>query len=310
MLARARSTALALLAAVAIGACGDGGESSPGETTAVATTSHVGDLVRNVGGERLSVRQLLGASADPHGYEPRPSDARAVAEAEIVFRSGGELDEWLSDLIDNAGGDARVVELLESVETRTEKPGGEPDPHWWQDPRNAEMAVVAIRDALVEADPGGRDVYARNATGYLQRIRRLDRSIAACLRKVPVRQRKLVTTHDALGYYARRYGIDVVGALIPALSTQAQPSAGETARLVRQIEREDVRAIFPERALDPRLERAVARETGAEVGDALWADTLGPKGSGGATYLEAMASNTGSIVEGLSGGGVSCLPRG
>ncbi len=133
--------------------------------------------------------------------------------------------------------------------------------------------------------------------------------MARCIESVPASQRRLVTTHDALGYYADRYGIEVVGALIPSLSTEAQPSAGDTAELVEQIRDEGVNAVFPESSLSPKLERAVSREAGAEVGARLWADTLGPKGSDGATYIGSVASNTEALVAGFSGGRRSCRPR-
>jgi len=301
---------LSLVAAVfvmAFAGCGDGG-SGAGDTalSAVATTTQVGDFVRQVGGERVEVEQILEPNADPHDYEPRPSDAVALGDAELVFRSGGELDEWLGELIDSAGGDAQPLQLSDAVRL-TEREGAV-DPHWWQDPRNAVLAVNAIRDALAEADPAGRGTYRRNAAGYVRRLRRLDSQVAGCIERVPPRQRKLVTTHDALGYYADRYGLEVVGAIVPSLSSQAQPSSKDTAELVDQVERLGVRAIFPESSLNPKLERAVARETGAEVGDALWADTLGPEGSGGATYIDSIQANTGSIVRGLTAGEADCPP--
>ena len=159
-------------------------------------------------------------------------------------------------------------------------------------------------------DPAGRATYRRNAARYMRRLRALDRSIAACIDEIPPARRKLVTSHDALGYYARRYGLQVIGALIPSLSTNAQSSARDIERLVSQIERERVEAVFPESSLTPKLERAVSRETGARVGKALWADSLGPKGSSGATYLGSLKANTAALVSGLSGGRVSCTPRG
>jgi ABC-type Zn uptake system ZnuABC Zn-binding protein ZnuA len=295
--------ALVATAAVVVAGCGDDASSSNAEVTAVATTTQVGDLVRQVGGDRVDVRQILQANSDPHGYEPRPSDAASVAEADVVLRSGGDLDEWLGDLIENAGGDAPVVELSESVEAVAD------DPHWWQDPRNAVRAVSAIERALAKVDPSGRARYRRNARAYARQLRRLDRGVAACIERIPPRQRRLVTTHDALGYFADRYGIEVVGAVLPSLSTAAQPSAGDTERLVDQIVRQNVEAIFPESSVDPKLERAIARETGAEVGRPLWADTLGPEGSGGETYVESIQSNTATLVDGLTGGSVRCRPR-
>ena len=301
-----RSSA-ALAVAVSLGTLviGCGGDDPAGGSRLgiIATTTQVGDLARNVAGRRGEVRQLLHAGSDPHDYEPRPSDARAVAEADVVLRSGGEVDEWLGDLIESAGGDAAVVSLIDGVRKRGE------DPHWWQDPRNAARAVAAIRRALSKADPAGREAYERNAAAYTRRLGRLDRSVANCIASLPPARRRLVTTHDALGYFAARYDIEVVGALIPSRSTEAQPSAGDTARLVEQIRDEGVSAVFPENSLNPKLERAVSREAGVDVGGRLWADALGPEGSDGATYIGSIASNTAALVKGLSGGRVSCRPR-
>jgi ABC-type Zn uptake system ZnuABC Zn-binding protein ZnuA len=314
-----------LIAALAAGCGSDSmsGGTADAELTAVATTTQLGDMVSEVGGERVAVEQILEPNADPHDYEPRPSDAQALADAGVVFKSGGDLDEWLDELVESAGGEAEVVEALEAVRTiegeghghEAEEHAGEDhadedDPHWWQDPRNAARVVEAIRDTLVEADPEGREAYESNASGYIDRLDRLDRAVASCIEQIPPGQRQLVTTHDALGYYADRYGLEVVGAVIPSLSTQAQPSAGDTADLVDQIERLDVEAIFPESSLSPDVERAIAREAGAEVGGALWADTLGPEDSSGATYVESIEANTATIVEGLSGGEASCSPSG
>jgi len=331
--ARRISTPALLIGVTALVAGGCGEDSSPstgdGRMAAVATTTQVADFVREVGGDRVDVDQILQPNSDPHGYEPRPSDVAAIAGADVIVQSGGELDEWLGDVIASSGNDSPTVELIQAVERidgdghageqhregaphageREHDHGEDADPHWWQDPRNAIAAVAAIRGALVGADPDGRAVYDANARAYAKRLRRLDRNVAACIDEIPPAQRKLVTTHDALTYYADRYGIEVVGALIPSRSTAAQPSAGDTEDLVDQIESEGVRAIFPESSIDPKLERAVARETGAAVGGALWADTLGPEGSGGATYVESIQSNTAALVDGLTGGERQCRPR-
>lgn len=301
MLSRAGLLALSCVVLAAAGCGGEpGGGAAGGRLTAVATTTQLGDMAGEVGGERVAVEQILEPNADPHDYEPRPSDAEALREAAVVFKSGGDLDASFDELIASAAGDAEVIEASDAVRTLGD------DPHWWQDPRNAVQAVETIRDALIEADPDGRATYESNAAAYLDRLERLDRSVADCIERIPEDQRKLVTTHDALGYYADRYGLEVVGALIPSLSTQAQPSARETEDLIDQIERLDVKAIFAESSVNPKLEQAVARETGAEVGGALWADTLGPAGSSGATYVGSIESNTTTIVEGLTGGRASC----
>ena len=299
--------AAALIAVVAVG-CGESGGSTAGKPRVVATTTQVADLTRAVTGHRAEVSALLRANADPHEYEPRPSDARALAGAALVIRSGGELDDWLAGLVESAGGDAEQLTLIDSVR-RLPGDGGEPDPHWWQDVRNAEQAVNAIRDALIVTDPDGRAGYVSNSQRYVLRLRRLDSAIRTCIDRVPRARRKLVTSHDSLGYYTRAYGIETVGAVIPSRSSQAQASAGDSARLVKTIRRERVAAIFPESSLSPKLERAISREAGARVGRPLWADTLGPRGSGGATYIESMASNTAALVEGLSGGRLRCRPQ-
>ena len=272
-----------------------------------ATTPQVADLARNVGGDRVDVRTIVPASADPHDYEPRPSDVAAIADAGVVLRSGGDLDEWLGELTDNAGGDAQTASLIDSVETIDGE--GETDPHWWQDPRNAARAVRTIERQLEEADPEGRERYRQNADRYAARLRALDAGIARCVGRVPAAKRKIVTTHDALGYFADRYGIEVVGAVIPSLSTQAQASAGDVQRLVEQIRAEGVEAIFPESAVSAKLEEAIARESGAAIGDSLYADSLGPEGTEAATYLGATAANARALVEGMSGGRVACRLR-
>jgi zinc/manganese transport system substrate-binding protein len=280
-------------------ACGDDSGAGSGRTV-VATTTQVADLVREVGGGQISVDGMLRPGGDPHEYEPRPSDVAAVARADVVFRSGGEVDGWLGDVIDDAGGDAQVVSLIDSVDRMDD------DPHWWQDPRNAERAVETIRARLTRLDPGGRTVYRRNAARLERRLRTLDARIAACVDRVPAAKRRIVTTHDALGYFARRYGIEVVGAVIPSLSTQAQASAGDVQRLVDQIRREHVQAVFPENSVNPDIERAIAREAGASIGGKLYADSLGPKGSAGETYVGALSADAAALVDGMSGGRVSC----
>ena len=207
------------------------------------------------------------------------------------------------------GADAPTLTLIDHVHTIE---GGhddhevEVDPHWWQDPRNAIRAVAAIRTALGKADPAGRAAYDRNAAAYTARLESLDRAVAACIDRIPPAQRKLVTTHDALGYYADRYGLRIIGAVIPSLSTQAQASAGEVSALVDTIRHEHVNAIFAESSVNPKIERAIAAESGATVGTALWADSLGPDGADGDTYLKSIAANTRAIVGGLTAGRVDC----
>lgn len=295
--------ALCVAVALAVAGCGDSARS--GEVTVSATTTQVADIVRNVAGDRAEVDGILAPNSDPHEYEPRPSDAVAIAEADAVFRSGGDLDAWLDQIVESSGNDAAVVALIDSAATIDDREA-EADPHWWQDPRNAITAVESIRDELTSVDPGGAEAYRRNASRYVDSLRELDREIAACIELVPAADRKLVTSHDSLGYFAERYGLEVIGAAIPASTTQAQASAGETADLIELIRSENVRAIFPEAGISEKLEEAIAAQTGATVGGALWADALGPDDSSGATYQDALAANAETIVEGLTGGEQRC----
>jgi ABC-type Zn uptake system ZnuABC Zn-binding protein ZnuA len=325
----ARLLVIAAAAALAFvaGACGedDAGSARDSGVRVVATTTQAADLVRNVAGDRAEVTELLTADVDPHDYELRPRDVEALTDADLVVRSGGDLDAWLDDAIEQSGAQAAVVTLMDFVpavqrgheqEREDASPGDGPagedvDPHWWQNPRNAVAAVREIERALAAADPAGAQAYRARKARYQAKLEALDRAVADCWRRVPARQRKLVTTHDALGYYAERYGLEVVGTVIPSLSTQGQPSAGELADLVATIRREGVEVVFAESAVDSKVERAIAAEAGAAIGRALWADTLGPEGSGGATYLESIAANTRAMVEGVTGGAVTCtLPSG
>jgi ABC-type Zn uptake system ZnuABC Zn-binding protein ZnuA len=286
------AVALALL-----GCAHDSGDGA--RASVVATTPQVADFARQVGGDRVEVTQILPANADPHEYEPRPSDAEALANADLIVRSGGDVDGWLDQLVESSGSDAPVLDLIDHVRTR-EGADGDVDPHWWHDPRNAELAVGALRDELISVDPESRSAYRRNAAAYERDLDGLDRAIASCIRAVPADERKLVTSHDSLGYYAARYGIDVIGATIPSLSTQAEPSAGDTAELVDLIRSSGVSTIFPEAGVSRELEEAIATQADARVGGQLWADTLGPADSDGATYVEAELSNTVELVSGFT----------
>jgi ABC-type Zn uptake system ZnuABC Zn-binding protein ZnuA len=299
--------ASAALLVVLLGAgCGSTGTADDGRPVVVATTTQIADFTRAVAGDEVHVVQLLKPNTDPHDYEPRPGDVQDAADARLVFANGDGLDHWIGDVVESSGGDAPVVDLGASVPDRIAGEEAATDPHWWHDTRNAIAAVEEIRDRLAESDPAHARTYRRNASAYLAQLSALDSGIARCMESVPAGDRKLVTNHDALGYFTRRYGVQVVGAVIPSQSTQAQPNARDVSDLVQLIEDEDVKAIFPESSLSAKLADAIARQTGITAQYELYGDTLGPKDSAGATDLGMMQATADALARGFTGGKRGC----
>ena len=306
-LAAAATAAATLLLAGCSGSSGD----DEGKLDVVATTTQTADFAREVGGPAVDVHQILRPNTDPHAYEPRPSDVVAAAEADLVLANGDELDAWIDQVVSDGGGDAPVVDLGAVVPDRLpgEASGAEAsryDPHWWHDPRNAEAAVRVIERRFAAADPPRRRLFERRAGAYLTRLRALDAGIGRCMSSVPAARRKLVTDHDAFAYFAHRFGIDVVGAVIPSQTTEAQPSAKDLSALAGLIEREGVDAIFPESSLSSKVAAAIAEQTDANSDYTLYGDTLGPDGSSGATYLTMEAANADAMTRGFTGGRRGC----
>ncbi|MDA0183671.1 metal ABC transporter substrate-binding protein [Solirubrobacter phytolaccae] len=294
----------------------------------VATTTQLGDIVRQVAGDGAEVHQVLQANTDPHEYEPRPDDVKAVAGAKVVFESGNEIDHWMEEMVEQAGGAPTEIAIApdhtpqkvegEHHEEGEEEEGGDEhgheesefDPHWWHDPRNVEAAIPVIEAKLAKAAPANAALYKTNAAAYLKKVQTLDQGIETCMLTVPPADRKLVTSHDAFGYFTARYGIKVVGAAIPSQSTEAQPSAGEIAKLADVIRREGVKAIFPESSINPQLAETLARQTGAKADYVLYGDSLGAEGTPGATYLGMEAANADAMVKGFTGGERGCTIAG
>jgi zinc/manganese transport system substrate-binding protein len=308
---RARGLALAgaVGAVLLVAGCGGSGSDS-GKVAVVATTTQIGDFAREVGGDKVDVTQILAPNTDPHDYEPRPDDVTNTADAKIVFENGDNLDAWMGKVVDDSGSDAKVVDLGASAPVKLpgESSGPEAsqyDPHWWHDPRNAEAAVREIATQLSAIDPADKATFEANAAAYEGKLKILDTGISRCFAPVPVAERKLVTDHDAFGYFANRYRIQVVGAVIPSQTTQAQPNAQDLSDLTNVVRSEHVKAIFPESSLSPKLAETIASQTGAEVGQELYGDTLGPEGSRGDTYLKMEAANAEAMFQAFSQGTTS-----
>jgi ABC-type Zn uptake system ZnuABC Zn-binding protein ZnuA/ABC-type Mn2+/Zn2+ transport system permease subunit len=309
-----RTRGLALAGAVGavllIAGCGGSGSDS-GKVSVVATTTQIGDFVHEVGGDHVDVHQILAPNTDPHDYEPRPDDVTDTADAKIVFENGDNLDAWMGKVVDDSGSDAKVVDLGAGVPVKLpgESSGPEAsqyDPHWWHDPRNAEAAVREIAAQLSAVDPQDKAAFTASAAAYEAKLKALDSGIAHCFDSVAAADRKLVTDHDAFNYFANRYGIQVIGAVIPSQTTQAQPNAQDLSNLADLVRSQGVKAIFPESSLSPKLAEAIASQTGAQVGKELYGDTLGPEGSSGDTYLKMETANANAMMDGFAGGQHQC----
>ncbi len=308
---------LFMLTGLVLAACGDSTvinttvpNSAAGVTNApvtklkvVATTTQIGDFVKNVGGNRIEFATILKPNADPHDYEPTAADSKALSGAQIVFTNGIGLDDWLDKLIQNSGTKAQKVVTSEGIkphpgESPQEKEG---DPHIWFSVDNVKMMVDNIAKGLSGLDAAGASLYQANATAYKEQLDRLDKDIKAQIAIIPEADRKLVTNHDAFGYYLDRYGIKLVGSVIPSFDSTAEPSAKDLADLVAKIKAEKVKAIFTESSLNPKLEQQIATQAGVKVYSNLYGDTLGEAGSDADTYIKMMQTNTKNMIAGMSG---------
>jgi ABC-type Zn uptake system ZnuABC Zn-binding protein ZnuA len=278
----------------------DAAPRTDGPLAVVATTPILADIARQIGGVRVEVESLLPPNADPHDFEPAPADIVAIEDADLVIEHGLTLDSWASDLVSTAGS-KNVVTATDGVPTLSSDEEGftSGDPHVWFDPTNVKIMASNIAAALTAIDEDGAASYSARLDGYHLQIDALDQWIAAQIATIPTERRKLVTNHDAFGYYVRRYGLTFVGSVIPSIDTKSEPSAKETADLIEKIKSEGVPAIFTEASLNPELEDELAKQAGVKVVPDLYGDNLGEAGSGADTYIGFMVTDTLLIVNAL-----------
>lgn len=288
------------------------------KVSVVASFSILGDFAREVAGDRANVTTLVGPDGDAHVYSPTPADAKAVADARVLVVNGLKFEGWMDRLVKSSATKASVVTASKSI-TPIAVPGdkdhghdhgkkdrhghdhaGQSDPHAWQDVANAKNYVAAIRDGLVNADPAGKATYEANAAAYLAKLEALDAELKAEIAKIPAERRKVITSHDAFGYFAKAYGISFIAP--QGVSTEAEASAKDVARIIRQVKGQKIPAVFMENVTNPRLAEQIARETGAKMGGRLYSDALSAGSGPAGTYILMMRHNIRELGKALGTG--------
>jgi zinc/manganese transport system substrate-binding protein len=262
----------------------------------VASFSILGDFVRQVGGDKVDVTVLVGPDSDVHVYTPSPHDAREVGAAKLVVINGLGLEGWMPRLLQASGSKAQVVIASEGITPL--KRGADADPHAWQSVKNAMIYVGNIRDALVVVDPADAEDFKSNAERYLAALDALDREVRASVDKIPPERRKVISTHNAFGYFADAYGIQFIAPL--GVSTETEPSAGDLAEIVGRIRQAQIPAVFLENFNDDRLIGRIAAETGAKVGGTLYSDALSAENGPAPTYIDMVRHNIRTLTRALA----------
>jgi zinc/manganese transport system substrate-binding protein len=273
----------------------------------VATFSILGDFARNVGGDRVDVMTLVGPNGDVHVYTPTAADAEAIRDAGLVIVNGLGLEGWLPRLVESSGSNATTVVATRGIGPRKVAAGevlsrdhgiGSVDPHAWQSVANGEIYVANIRDAMVAADPANAATYGANASAYLAKLEALDREVRETVARIPPERRKVISTHDAFGYFAAAYDITFVAP--QGVSTETEPSARDIATIIAQIKKEKLPAVFLENVSDPRLMRQIASETGAAIGGTLYSDSLTNQNGEAPSYIKMVRHNVRTIASALA----------
>jgi len=292
----ASATALALLGSQAHAA---------DKLPVVASFSILGDLVRVVGGDRVAVITLVGPDEDAHVFEPKPADAKALLAAKLVVTNGLGFEPWAGKLLKSAGYKGQTVVAAKGVKARhmeeekghTAHAHEELDPHAWQNPNNVTLYVRNIATGLSQVDATGASSYQDNAEAYVKQLQVLDVWAKAQIASIPQAKRKVITSHDAFGYFAAQYGVQFLAP--QGVNTETEPSAKQVARLIQQMQREKIRAVFVENMGNPKLIDQLSKDAGATLGASLYADALSSREGTGASYLQMMRHNVTELVAGM-----------
>jgi len=269
----------------------------------LATFSILGDFVKSIGGDRVDGSTLVGPNSDAHVYAPAPADAKKVADAKVVITNGLGFEGWMSRLVRASGSKAPIIVATQGITVRKAAGGhahghNDSDPRSWQSAANAKVYAANIRDALIAADPAGKDAYQANAAAYLSKLDALDAEVKAAVAAIPADRRRVISTHDAFGYFQQAYGIEFIAP--QGVSTEAEASARDVARIIAQIKRQKIPAVFIENISDPRLMQRIAQETGARIGGKLYSDALTDEKGDAPTYIDLMRHNVRQIATALT----------
>src|SRR5215470_5374924 len=261
----------------------------------VASFSILGDLVRNVGGNSIEVTTLVGPDSDAHVYSPTPADAKKIADAKLIIVNGLGFEGWLPRLVQSSGGKARIVTASDGIAPL--RLGNDADPHAWQSVGNAKVYVANIRTALSAADPANAERYRANAEAYLAKLDALEREVRDAVARLQPARRKVISTHNAFGYFAAAYGIEFIAPL--GVSTESEPSARDLAKIITQVKQAKIPAVFLENITDPRLVQRISAETGARVGGTLYSDGLTGEKGDAPTYIDMVRHNIKALTRAL-----------
>ena len=285
----------------------DGPAAASGRLRVLVVETFLADITQNIAGERLQIETLIPIGMDPHAFVATPQDVAKISDSQVLVVNGAGFEEWLDEVLANAGGERLVIEAAAGLTSRTapESAGSggdqhnEGDPHFWLDPLSVIRYAENIRDGLSQADPAGQAIYAQNAAAYIIQLTELDNWIKTELEAIPPAQRLIVTNHESFGYFADRYGFQIVGTIIPSVSTGSTPSAQQMAQLIDDIRASGVSAIFIETGANPELAEQIAAETGVQVVTDLYSHSISEPGGKAPTYIEMMKYNVTTILEAL-----------
>lgn len=293
-----------LAAAAAFALSGGPALAQDAKIPVVATFTILGDFAREIGGDRVDVTTIVGPNGDVHVYDPSPADSRKIAAAKLVVENGLYLEGWMTRLTRASGAKARIVVASDGITPRKDMSNGELaahrgiDPHAWQSIPNAETYVRNIRDGLIAVDPAGEAYYDARAKAYLARLAALDADVRAAIAKIPPANRRIITTHDAFGYFGQAYGMAFVAP--EGFATEAEASARDVAKIITQIRRDKFPAVFLENVTNPNLMNQIARETGAKIGGTLYSDALSPPNGPAGTFIAMMKHNISELTKALA----------